>query len=173
MLDNKIIKSLFYLYFLVLFLVVVLKFGYAGNNFRIAFSYIDSIKESRKAGFWNINLYPFKTIKSYITNILEGYKTTKTLELYFILNLVGNMFAFIPLGFFIPKVFNLNFFKSILCCIFIITFFELIEFIFMIGFFDVDDIILNAFGCMIGYLLHKIVDLEKYSKILLSMIHKK
>lgn len=160
MLSKKIIKIVFCLYFICLFLVIVLKFSY-GNSINFVLSFIEPIKVSREAGFWNINVVPFKTLIPYISDLVNGHKSFETLESYIILNLVGNTIAFLPLGFFVPKVFSLKFYKSMLYCILVIISFEIIEFIFMIGFFDVDDIIINMLGCMTGYLIHKIIHLER------------
>ncbi|PKM95486.1 MAG: VanZ family protein [Firmicutes bacterium HGW-Firmicutes-1] len=110
------------------------------------------------------NLLPFKTISNYI--IYRDYVNTKTL----IINIIGNVVAFMPMGFFVPILFRKkrSFWKVILfsACVSLIV--ELLQFKFVVGSFDVDDIILNTFGGAIGFviynLLYRIYELLRHPK---------
>lgn len=95
------------------------------------------------------NLIPFKTINNYIK--YRAYVNTKTL----VINIIGNVVAFMPMGFFIPILFrkkrNLGevlFFSSLISLVV-----EFMQYRFVVGSFDVDDIILNTLGGMLGYIL--------------------
>lgn len=72
---------------------------------------------------------------------------------YFLINFVFNILAFIPFGGFLPVVWPRTrgavkfFFLSLLCIVVI----ETIQYITRVGIFDVDDVLLNVTGCMIGY----------------------
>ncbi len=82
----------------------------------------------------------------------------------FVINVVGNIAAFIPLGFFIPvlyreqrknKVIIGHYFRSFLFVTFLGMLFsmtvESIQIIAKVGSFDVDDLFLNTIGVIIGY----------------------
>jgi len=109
---------------------------------------------------WNIfkgnfhgNLTPFHTIDYY----LAGNGTLEEA----IVNLIGNYAGFIPLGFFIPllikatrtwkKILLISFFTS-LC-------FEVLQLITALGFFDVDDLILNTLGGISGFFIYKGIEI--------------
>lgn len=101
----------------------------------------------------NINIKPFYTIDNYI-NIIMHYPDSYYFR-HCIINLFGNVLLFIPAGFLIPRVFKpiRKFFPFILSCIFSIFFIELIQLFALLGSFDIDDIILNLSGILIGYIL--------------------
>lgn len=68
-------------------------------------------------------------------------------------NLIGNILAFIPLGIFIPKLFTRR--GASFANVFILSFslslcFEVTQLLLCIGTFDVDDLILNTSGGMVG-----------------------
>lgn len=101
----------------------------------------------------NINLKPFYTIDNYI-NIIFHYPES----FYFrhcIINLAGNILLFIPAGLLIPRLFKpmRNFFLFLLIAVVTILFVELLQLLTLLGSFDVDDIILNVSGMMIGSII--------------------
>lgn len=75
-----------------------------------------------------------------------------------VINIIGNVAAFLPYGFFLPilsekfhhtfKVFLLSFSLSLTV--------ELMQLIFKVGCFDVDDLLLNTIGGVIGYGIYKL-----------------
>jgi glycopeptide antibiotics resistance protein len=99
------------------------------------------------------NIYPFNTIINYFINSGKF-----SFHIIFI-NLVANIVTFIPLGFFTSLLFKrLN--KLITITIFsilTISSIEAIQFLFNVGVFDIDDIILNSLGCIIGSTFYKII----------------
>lgn len=97
------------------------------------------------------NLIPFRTVMMYITN----YKHFN-LDIL-VINLLGNIAAFIPLGFFIPVIFKK---ANKLSLIIIMTMLfsiiaELIQYVFIVGGLDIDDVILNTLGGIIGFIIYK------------------
>lgn len=105
----------------------------------------------------NMNLVPFHTIGNY-------WKVVSRLEftpLFFhcVINLGGNIFLFIPLGYFLPRLWPVfrNFFSFLLTCTAAITLVELLQLVTLLGSLDIDDLILNLFGMIVGYLLFIII----------------
>lgn len=77
----------------------------------------------------------------------------------FLLNVVGNVVAFVPFGFFFPivsrrgrKWYNTTWFGfGMSFCI------ETIQLVCKVGSFDVDDLFLNTIGGVVGYLFYRMV----------------
>ncbi|GFZ30006.1 membrane protein, VanZ family [Clostridium zeae] len=98
----------------------------------------------------SINLIPFYSIKEYI------FSNSATIKRFAFSNVVGNIVIFMPLGTYLllfkknKKVINNLFF------IFIVSLFiEIIQGILGIGASDIDDIILNCLGGLVGILGYK------------------
>lgn len=96
-----------------------------------------------------INLIPFRTIISYIIGI-SSYK----IDVWFF-NLFGNVLAFMPMGFLLPLIFNkLRSAKAITITTLITSsILEVIQLISKLGITDIDDVILNTLGGLLGYIL--------------------
>ena len=71
------------------------------------------------------------------------------------INLVGNVVLFIPAGWLLPRLWRRfrNFFLFILTCAVSIFLIETLQLFTLLGSFDVDDIILNLSGMLLGYLV--------------------
>ncbi|MCT4544748.1 MAG: VanZ family protein [Vallitalea sp.] len=110
------------------------------------------IRYGRVTGIKGCNLVPFKTIRNYIIN--RKYVNDSVV----ITNILGNIFAFIPFGFFVPTLFIKTrcFIKVILISGLLSLLVELMQYKFAVGTFDVDDIILNTIGGFVGYIVFKI-----------------
>lgn len=143
--NKKLLRLLFYIYIAFLILFVVLKFD---GSFERIISLHNSIIENEKEGLRNINLIPFRSISPYLRNITEPYAFK---------NIIANILVFIPLGFFVSNKNSKNVFKTLAICLSVILSIELIQLLFKIGFFDVDDIILNFIGSLIGMGINKIL----------------
>ena len=90
------------------------------------------------------NFTPFKTIWS----LLNG----RTNHLIAMVNLLGNIVPFMPVGFLAPLVYRkMTWQKSLVLAVAVGFAMEGMEVVFRVGIFDIDDVILNAFGVMIGY----------------------
>ncbi len=101
---------------------------------------------------YRYNLKPFEEIGRFIK-----YRNAFTLE-FFLVNMVGNVVAFMPFGFFLPIISGK--FEKFYLAIFLTAFFSLmiesLQLATRVGSFDVDDIILNTTGGLLGYIIFKL-----------------
>ena len=100
----------------------------------------------------NMNLDPFHTIGNYWTVVKR--MDFSPIFYHCVINLGGNIFLFIPIGYFLPRLWPSlrNFFFFLLTCTLAITLVELLQLVTLLGSLDIDDLILNLFGMLIGYL---------------------
>lgn len=99
------------------------------------------------------NYIPFK-------EILNGIDNLSLSDPFSSMNLVGNVLAFIPFGIFVPMLLSrkVNLFTRVfLLSLALSLCFEVTQLVLYIGTFDVDDLILNTFGGVIGYIIYKLV----------------
>lgn len=95
------------------------------------------------------NLYPFREIGRFWTYREE-------LGLFAVTaNLAGNVIGFIPFGMILPVICPraASFVRILLLSLEFSLCVEIIQLVFQVGSFDVDDIFLNTLGGVIGYLL--------------------
>jgi glycopeptide antibiotics resistance protein len=99
----------------------------------------------------NYNFIPLKTIGEYLF-LKHGIKAT-------IVNIGGNILAFMPLGFLYPIIHKKERnHKDILIVALILTcFIEIIQYIVGVGTCDMDDVLLNVIGGLLGYILYKMI----------------
>ncbi|MGN7388659.1 VanZ family protein [Sporosarcina sp. SAFN-015] len=96
----------------------------------------------------SVNMMPFRTIMSYFqaNEYVSGWSSVS------LVNLLGNMFVFSPIGFFIPLLWRrMDSFKAIFFIGFGVTCFIEGTQYFIGRSTDIDDIILNTIGVLIGY----------------------
>lgn len=76
-------------------------------------------------------------------------------------NIILNILMFVPLGFLLPLVHESfkTWWKTYLAGLALTVFIELSQLIFNVGVFEVDDIMNNAVGCMIGYGIYALFSL--------------
>ncbi len=137
---KRLIKAgwvLFYLYIILLSYFLFFSEHYGRENILEEYRY---------------NLHLFKEIKRFIT-----YRQRLGLE-SFVVNILGNVFAFAPFGFMLPllneryrKLFRV-FFSSLFFSLSV----EVVQMLLMVGIFDVDDLFLNTLGGLLGYLTFRI-----------------
>lgn len=104
---------------------------------------------SYEGPYWNShNFIPFKTITYYLF-LANDINFNIRVE-----NLTGNIIGFVPFGFILPLLSSkFHSFKKVAIATFCLSMtFELHQLIFRFGSFDVDDLILNTIGGMIGYI---------------------
>lgn len=94
-----------------------------------------------------INLVPFRSIIRYLTEF-DSYNIDIVL-----MNTLGNVIIFIPFGFLLPLLFKQINNVKMASKIFIkfILLIELLQLLTFTGVFDIDDIMLNMLGALIGY----------------------
>ena len=98
---------------------------------------------------YRYNLTLFREIKRfYMYRRIVGYRAL-------FLNVIGNIAAFMPFGYFVPKLFfrGKNPFVTVLLSFELSLLAELLQLIFRLGCFDVDDLLLNTLGGFLGYLV--------------------
>ena len=102
----------------------------------------------------NINLNPFLTIRNYYGVVRQGPE--HSYFLHCVINLLGNVLLFIPAGWMLPKVFpsQRNFFRFFASCIGLIFLVEVVQLFTLLGSFDIDDLILNLSGMILGFLVY-------------------
>lgn len=139
-------KPLFFLYLFALFLLVAVKFD--GSVWALV-DRVQSYSQNRAAGIWNANLIPFRSIAPQLKYLPQWWALK---------NILANIFVFVPFGVLLPAAFPRvrPFGKSLACSVALILFIELFQLITMLGIFDVDDILLNLIGCLVGYALFAI-----------------
>lgn len=94
-------------------------------------------------GATGINLNPLK--------IINDFKLSSNT----ILLLLGNLFLYIPIGIYIRYIFNTSSIKLFIGIIVYCIIVEIIQYITKLGIFDINDIILNSFGFIIGVLIYE------------------
>ena len=97
------------------------------------------------------NLTPLKEIKRFMKYIWDNEALGRAARL----NIFGNIIAFIPFGIYLPYTSEskLGFISTFLYTFSLSLTIELVQLITKVGSCDVDDIILNALGGVIGYIL--------------------
>lgn len=104
----------------------------------------------------NLNLVPFRSIRLFLRLLTPQY--TESYRYIAIVNLLGNVFLFMPLGLFLPCLWQKFriFWKFALCVTVIIIAVELIQLFLLLGSCDIDDLILNILGASLGFGIWKI-----------------
>lgn len=118
----------------------------------------------------SLNLLPLKTILQYTSSKLSNR--------IIVTNLLGNIEAFVPMGFLLPVIFNktINYLKAMVICAGISLFIEITQYTFAVGAADIDDLMLNLAGGLAGYVFYILARLfykklvgfyKKISKVIL------
>lgn len=157
----KILSKILLWALLVLSIVVLVKFilfkkdfPFYQNQYLKEYQDYDNVK-----GWAGANMIPLKTIKRYAySHRLSAVEKWK--------NIGGNIIGFIPLGILIPMLFFgfRHFIGTTILIFWISLTFELLQLIFNLGVFDVDDILLNTLGGVLGFVMYKILIITKIIK---------
>lgn len=145
---KKITWILFAIYFVLLIKVILFK--YPTPMIKAILQGDSSISLGFRIAH-NSNFIPMKTIFYYLfesDNIIISIK-----------NILGNIIVFMPFGFLLPIATDkINKLKSIVISSLLLSLiFETIQLLTGLGEFDVDDILLNILGAVIGYMFYHIV----------------
>ena len=105
-------------------------------------------------GTGNINLIPLKGL---IITYVEVFHF-KYLD-YFLINFVGNILIFMPIGFCLPLLWNVRA-KKVIFMGFIISLYIEVTQLFLNRGTDVDDLILNTIGTILGLLIYRLLNIK-------------
>ena len=80
----------------------------------------------------------------------------------FWMNVIGNICVFVPFGMFVPKLFAKcrKLISIILLSFEVSLLVEIIQLVTRVGSFDVDDLLMNTIGGILGYIIYKIFTKE-------------
>lgn len=138
-------RALFFLYLMALLVFVVLKFDGSVSSItnRIALYHL----WEDDYGFRPLNFIPFWTIRMQLRD--HGSLS--------ILNLVANVAAFLPLGMLLPCAFHKTdtIGRTLLLSMGLSIAIELFQLVTYTGSCDIDDVLLNTLGALLGYGLFK------------------
>jgi glycopeptide antibiotics resistance protein len=130
------VRLFFYLYIIIIFYFVLLSERYG-----------------RETGYQtsHVNLVLFKEISRF-----WEYRNLISAEA-FITNLFGNVFAFSPFGLMIPMIIERKkcLFRTAFATFVFSLLIETSQLIMKVGVFDVDDLLLNSIGGIIGYFIYR------------------
>lgn len=154
---------------LILYLLMILNLTlfdkYFGRNYLVnSFDDILDIEQMKIEFQITANTVPFKTINNFYLAYQKGNMGID----YFFRNIFGNLIAFTPLAFLLPRIFK-SFYKWYKFFLFVSLFIigiEFCQFLMSSGAFDIDDYILNISGTMVIYILIN----NKLSRKLLNKI---
>ena len=115
----------------------------------------------------NYNLIPFHTVgnywhiltnKEYYVEKWEAYSVYRYHARHAFINLAGNVAMFVPLGFLLPAASEKKrtFFRTFFPSAGLIVAVEVLQLFTLLGSCDIDDLILNAIGVVLGYGLWKL-----------------
>ncbi|WP_053376015.1 VanZ family protein [Paenibacillus sp. FJAT-27812] len=148
-----ILRVVFLITFLVylLLLLKVIWFKVASPFTMMDYLVNFNLKDFKRTLTLSSNFVPFKTISSYVFHTSNHNIVIR--------NVLGNIFLFIPFGFLLPVIAgrNLNFVQVIIFSFLFSLFLELIQLFSRIGSFDVDDILLNTLGAILGFFILDVI----------------
>ena len=115
--------------------------------------FAESMGRTQTQEEYSYNLKLFKEIKRFY-----NYRNQVGIEA-FVLNVFGNVAAFIPCGFFLPIISRRckRWYNTILISFLFSLSVELIQLVSKVGSFDVDDLLLNTLGGILGFILYKLI----------------
>lgn len=146
---KKTRKVFLYFYLTILsYLVFIADDRYVRMKF-----FFEGLKNGNAFSCGLINVIPFKTISSYFVNY--KYFGMKLL----VINILGNVVVFMPFGLLLAALTKAKykFFEVLYYSVMLSTAIEAIQNLTKVGVFDVDDIILNTIGGILGYLIYKYI----------------
>ncbi len=137
---------IFILYLFVLIFVLIFKFPSP-----IFGKLIEHWKNGGEIYLEPPHLVPFEIITYYV-------KSVHSIDDWFFKNLACNIIMFMPYGFLVPLFSKKNKWWQILIFgILLSILIEVIQGLLGIGIFDIDDVILNSFGLLLGFGVYKLI----------------
>ncbi|MFP5113571.1 VanZ family protein [Bacillaceae bacterium C204] len=150
LMNRIIVLALFVFYIYALFKVILFKFGSIDIKMLLDLlqrnlSNLDRILHKLKLS----NFIPFKTI----------FNTIQSPSIHDLINLFGNILIFMPFGVFLlllSKNKGISLKDTLVLSLSLSLCLECLQFVLFIGSFDVDDLILNTSGGLLGYCAFKL-----------------
>jgi glycopeptide antibiotics resistance protein len=138
---------------------LVLKICFAAYLLLVCFLLFFKVGSTERSSFYinpDDHFIPFQGTVGLI-ELAQQYNFQKYYLRLLINNVGGNLILLLPFGFISPLIFKTIFtITRITLIAFLLSFSaELIQWVFTIGIFDVDDILYNSFGAALGFLLSK------------------
>lgn len=98
------------------------------------------------------NIIPFTEIRRFIRMFPDS-------PMYSVMNLLGNIAIFMPFGALIRWVINrkVYWYQAVLYTFFLSFLVELLQLVSRVGSFDIDDVILNTLGGLIGFWIYNLL----------------
>ena len=103
------------------------------------------------SGVGSVNIIPFKVLYDTYKEVFENNNIN-----YFLINFIGNIVMFMPIGFCLPALWEIKGRHVILTGFLISLFIELSQ-LFLSRGTDIDDLILNTLGTAAGLLIYKLM----------------
>ena len=111
-------------------------------------------RKKAAGSFQSVNLIPFHSISAYL------FSDDMVSRAFALSNLLGNIAIFIPMGVYLPLLIRRkSIFVNTVCVALISTVVEVLQYIFAVGSADIDDVILNTVGGLIGVSLFRVMEL--------------
>ena len=106
-----------------------------------------------------LNLQPLRTIRLYLRLLMHPVRQVHTGLAFY--NLVGNLLLFLPMGAMLPLIFPRlrSFPKTFFTVLLLVLGVEITQVLLLAGSCDIDDVILNMAGCILGYPFHRLLNL--------------
>jgi glycopeptide antibiotics resistance protein len=150
MLKDITIQVLFTLYVYTLFKIILFKFSsidmrFLWHQLKISLRNTDHMSRQLQKG----NLIPFKEIS----------RTIHDISSHGLINLIGNFAIFMPYGILLGLMLRnkkVSFIDAFILSLGLSLILELAQAFFSIGRYDVDDLILNSSGGLIGFIIFKL-----------------
>lgn len=74
---------------------------------------------------------------------------------------IENIMLFIPFGYFLKLLWRTNLKKTVMCSFMVSLSLEVIQFVLTLGFFEIDDLLHNTLGALLGFYIYKILPLSE------------
>ncbi|SDW54628.1 VanZ family protein [Paenibacillus sp. CF384] len=100
---------------------------------------------------YRYNLVPMRTIRLYFDHA-DSFTPT-----HWLVNIVGNVAVFVPFGLSIPYLFRVQMLRLTLLSIGVLFVLELLQLLLHRGSYDIDDILLNTIGVLVGAGIYSII----------------
>ncbi|MBW7476939.1 VanZ family protein [Paenibacillus oenotherae] len=99
---------------------------------------------------YQYNIIPLQTLKMYVL-----YADHFSLRNWLV-NMVGNVAVFVPFGIALPYLFRLKLMRFMILFIAALFMLELLQLVLHRGSFDIDDVLLNTLGAIMGYIIYRL-----------------